>query len=108
MVTGEKKQTTCSSTEKVGIFNRDGGLAMEGLEFRNMAENDPARLIQILPKLQVLARSSPQDKYVSVCLLKKAGHVVAVTGDGTHDAPALLGLPWQVELQSHRLPPVLY
>ena len=89
MVTGDNKQTACSIAEKAGIFNRDGGLAMEGLEFRNMAENDPAKLIQILPKLQVLARSSPQDKYVLVDLLKKAGHVVAVTGDGTNDAPAL-------------------
>ena len=38
---------------------------------------------------QVLARSSPQDKYVLVKLLKKLGEIVAVTGDGTNDAPAL-------------------
>jgi Ca2+-transporting ATPase len=37
----------------------------------------------------VLARSSPQDKYVLVKLLKKLGEIVAVTGDGTNDAPAL-------------------
>jgi magnesium-transporting ATPase (P-type) len=39
--------------------------------------------------LQVLARSSPQDKYLLVQLLKKRGDIVAVTGDGTNDAPAL-------------------
>lgn len=39
--------------------------------------------------LQVLARSSPNDKYDLVKLLKKQGEVVAVTGDGTNDAPAL-------------------
>jgi Ca2+-transporting ATPase len=39
--------------------------------------------------LQVLARSSPQDKYILVEMLKKAGNTVAVTGDGTNDAPAL-------------------
>ncbi len=39
--------------------------------------------------LQVLARSSPQDKYTLVQLLKKRGEIVAVTGDGTNDAPAL-------------------
>jgi hypothetical protein len=39
--------------------------------------------------VQVLARSSPQDKYNLVSLLKRQGEVVAVTGDGTNDAPAL-------------------
>ena len=39
--------------------------------------------------LQVLARSSPRDKYILVQTLKKLGEVVAVTGDGTNDAPAL-------------------
>jgi magnesium-transporting ATPase (P-type) len=38
---------------------------------------------------QVLARSSPEDKLTLVSLLKKEGEVVAVTGDGTNDAPAL-------------------
>jgi P-type E1-E2 ATPase len=37
----------------------------------------------------VLARSSPQDKYVLTVGLRQLGHVVAVTGDGTNDAPAL-------------------
>lgn len=40
-------------------------------------------------KLQVLARSSPADKHTLVCLLQEMGEVVAVTGDGTNDAPAL-------------------
>ena len=40
-------------------------------------------------QLQVMARSSPTDKYNLVKLLKKTGEVVAVTGDGTNDAPAL-------------------
>ena len=39
--------------------------------------------------VQVLARSSPTDKYTLVKALKKVGEVVAVTGDGTNDAPAL-------------------
>lgn len=37
----------------------------------------------------MLARSSPQDKYTLVQMLKKSGEIVAVTGDGTNDAPAL-------------------
>ena len=39
--------------------------------------------------MQVLARSSPKDKYTLVQLLKREGQIVAVTGDGTNDAPAL-------------------
>lgn len=44
---------------------------------------------RIIPKLDVLARSRPEDKYALVTGLKQLGHVVAVTGDGTNDAPAL-------------------
>ena len=43
----------------------------------------------LLLRGQVLARSSPQDKFHLVQLLKKLGDIVAVTGDGTNDAPAL-------------------
>lgn len=42
-----------------------------------------------MPKLKVLARSTPEDKYMLVTGLKDEGSVVAVTGDGTNDAPAL-------------------
>lgn len=48
-----------------------------------------AELIPILPNLRVLARSSPEDKLTLVRTLKSQGEVVAVTGDGTNDAPAL-------------------
>lgn len=44
---------------------------------------------KIYPHLDVLARSRPEDKYCLVTGLRERGHVVAVTGDGTNDAPAL-------------------
>lgn len=44
---------------------------------------------EVAKKLKVLARSSPEDKYLLVTGLKDEGNVVAVTGDGTNDAPAL-------------------
>lgn len=44
---------------------------------------------EIKNELRVLARSTPADKYVLVRGLKRTGEIVAVTGDGTNDAPAL-------------------
>ena len=44
---------------------------------------------EVTKKLKVLARSSPEDKYLLVTGLKEQGSIVAVTGDGTNDAPAL-------------------
>jgi Ca2+ transporting ATPase len=45
--------------------------------------------IQVSKNLRVLARSSPDDKYLLATGLKQLGNVVAMTGDGTNDAPAL-------------------
>ncbi|DBA78916.1 TPA: hypothetical protein ACH3X1_008797 [Trebouxia sp. C0004] len=85
MVTGDNVHTASHIARECGIM-MEGGLALEGPTFRKMTEEE---LIPILPKLQVMARSSPTDKYNLVKLLKKTGEVVAVTGDGTNDAPAL-------------------
>ena len=59
---------------------------MEGVEFRRLTVDQMDRLV---PNLQVLARSSPTDKQLLVERLKAKGETVAVTGDGTNDAPAL-------------------
>ena len=48
-----------------------------------------ARFRAVVKHLKVLARSSPEDKYLLVTGLKQMHHIVAVTGDGTNDAPAL-------------------
>ncbi|KAK9829300.1 hypothetical protein WJX72_005021 [[Myrmecia] bisecta] len=85
MVTGDNVHTAKHIARECGILS-EGGIALEGPIFRNMPEEE---LIPILPKLQVLARSSPTDKHTLVKLLQKTGEVVAVTGDGTNDAPAL-------------------
>jgi len=44
---------------------------------------------KLYPKMMVMARSRPQDKYALILGLKECEHIVAVTGDGTNDAPAL-------------------
>lgn len=59
---------------------------MEGPAFRKLTPEERTR---VAPGLRVMARSSPEDKRLLVETLKKAGDVVAVTGDGTNDAPAL-------------------
>lgn len=85
MVTGDNKLTAQAIAEDCGILQPDS-LVLEGPEFRNMRL---AQQKEILPRLHVLARSSPEDKRILVGLLKNKGETVAVTGDGTNDAPAL-------------------
>ena len=85
MVTGDNIMTAKAIATECGIYTA-GGIAMEGPVFRKLA---PKQLLQIIPRLQVLARSSPEDKKLLVTQLKKQGETVAVTGDGTNDAPAL-------------------
>eukprot|EP00879_Flechtneria_rotunda_P003828 GHRR01004068.1.p1 GENE.GHRR01004068.1~~GHRR01004068.1.p1 ORF type:complete len:993 (+),score=315.28 GHRR01004068.1:1703-4681(+) len=85
MVTGDNIHTARHIAKECGILT-DQGVALEGPTFRSMPANE---LIPMLKDLQVLARSSPEDKLTLVSLLKKEGEVVAVTGDGTNDAPAL-------------------
>ncbi|KAL9082020.1 MAG: hypothetical protein Q9159_006791 [Coniocarpon cinnabarinum] len=84
MVTGDNKLTAIAIAKECGILT--DGIAMEGPEFRNLPINE---LDEILPRLQVLARSGPEDKRRLVKRLKELGETVAVTGDGTNDAPAL-------------------
>ncbi|KAJ3191193.1 hypothetical protein HK101_007988, partial [Irineochytrium annulatum] len=85
MVTGDNILTARAIATRCGIHTR-GGVVMEGGVFRNMG--GPERLA-MLPRLQVLARSTPADKQLLVSLLKQGGETVAVTGDGTNDGPAL-------------------
>jgi P-type Ca2+ transporter type 2C len=59
---------------------------MDGPTFRRLTEE---QMDMVVPRLQILARSSPEDKQVLVRHLKKQGETVAVTGDGTNDAFAL-------------------
>lgn len=85
MVTGDNLQTAKAIAAECGILTQ-GGEAIEGPDFRRLGETE---LNEKLPRLQVLARSSPEDKKLLVKRLKELGGCVAVTGDGTNDAPAL-------------------
>lgn len=85
MCTGDNVLTAKSIATQCGIYT-SGGIVMEGPVFRKLNRTD---MLEIVPKLQVLARSSPEDKKILVESLKSLGEVVGVTGDGTNDGPAL-------------------
>jgi len=101
MVTGDNVNTARSIALKCGIISpNDSFLVLEGKEFNRRirsspdAEVDQALFDKVWPHIRVLARSSPQDKYVLVrgiisSKLNPTREVVAVTGDGTNDGPAL-------------------
>jgi Ca2+-transporting ATPase len=84
MVTGDNVVTAKAIASDCGIYT--DGIVMEGPEFRKLTDSD---MNAILPRLQVLARSSPEDKRILVTRLREQGGIVAVTGDGTNDGPAL-------------------
>ncbi|KAL9239702.1 hypothetical protein vseg_013999 [Gypsophila vaccaria] len=88
MITGDNVFTAKAIATECGIlgFGKDDGEVVEGAQFRNYTDEER---MQKVDKICVMARSSPLDKLLMVQCLKQMGHVVAVTGDGTNDAPAL-------------------
>ncbi|OJJ38795.1 hypothetical protein ASPWEDRAFT_342168 [Aspergillus wentii DTO 134E9] len=86
VVTGDNLLTAKAIAEECGIISVPEDIAIEGQEFRELDEEQQKKII---PRLRVLARSSPADKRTLVLRLKEMGATVAVTGDGTNDAPAL-------------------
>jgi len=113
MVTGDHLDVAVAISKEAGIIsdidlaqNEDGYLCMTGKTFREMVGGIVSKVDsangtrvdnvgnrrafrEVTKKLRVLARSSPEDKYLLVTGLRDEGAVVAVTGDGTNDAPAL-------------------
>ncbi|KAG2722222.1 hypothetical protein I3760_02G119200 [Carya illinoinensis] len=90
MITGDNVFTAKAIATECGIL-RPGqdmysGAVVEGVEFRNYT---PEERLEKVENICVMARSSPFDKLLMIECLKQKGHVVAVTGDGTNDAPAL-------------------
>ncbi|KAL6998672.1 Calcium-transporting ATPase 9, plasma membrane-type, partial [Sarracenia purpurea var. burkii] len=90
MVTGDNLQTAKAIAMECGIIASEADLTepniIEGKAFRLLSEKERE---QVAPKISVMGRSSPNDKLLLVQALRKGGEVVAVTGDGTNDAPAL-------------------
>ncbi|KAG6593093.1 Calcium-transporting ATPase 12, plasma membrane-type, partial [Cucurbita argyrosperma subsp. sororia] len=103
MITGDNVFTAKAIATECGILDFDHNTAcrgevIEGSEFRNYSSEER---LQRVDQIKVMARSTPFDKLLMVQCLKQKGHVVAVTGDGTNDAPALkeadIGLSMGIE-----------
>lgn len=85
MITGDHKVTASAIAKKLGIY-RDGDMALTGTELDRMSDE---ALDNILEKISVYARVSPEHKIRIVDAWQRHGNIVAMTGDGVNDAPAL-------------------
>lgn len=84
-ITGDCIETAVAIAEEAGIYKK-GNLALTDAEFASMSDDEIKRAI---PRLRVIARCSPTTKLRLVTLAQELGYSVAMTGDGTNDAPAL-------------------
>ncbi len=85
MITGDHKETARAIAEQIGIY-REGDLAVTGQELSKWNEDQLAEKVE---QVSVFARVSPEDKIRIVNAWQSHGKIVAMTGDGVNDAPAL-------------------
>jgi Ca2+-transporting ATPase len=84
MITGDHKLTAVAIAKELGMLK--SGLVLTGAELDKMGDEEFEKIVE---DVAVYARVSPQHKLRIVRALKKRGHIVAMTGDGVNDAPAL-------------------
>ena len=82
MITGDHAVTAAAIGHELGI----NGKALTGAQFASIPDDELSKQI---PDIGVVARVAPEDKIRLVSLLQKSGNIVAMTGDGVNDAPAL-------------------
>ncbi len=85
MITGDHKITASAIAQQIGIL-KDNDTAIDGEELDNMSDNE---LVEKIDKISVYARVSPEHKIRIVKAWQEKGNIVAMTGDGVNDAPAL-------------------
>jgi len=84
MITGDHKLTAMAVAKELGMLKN--GTVLTGEELDRMSDKEFENIVE---KVSVYARVSPEHKLKIVRALKKKGHIVAMTGDGVNDAPAL-------------------
>jgi len=85
MITGDYKDTAAAIARQIGMLT-EGGHVVTGADINEMSDDE---LDSMVLHLNTCARSSPEHKMRIVDSLRRRGHVVAMTGDGVNDAPAL-------------------
>jgi Ca2+-transporting ATPase len=89
MITGDNKQTAEAIGKNIGIFDNDTTCrSFTGAEFEKLAENEAKDILKNSDSC-IFSRTEPRHKRRLVEILKSLGEVVAMTGDGVNDAPAL-------------------
>ena len=85
MITGDSLTTALAISKKIGLSTDE----KEGIEGKELAKYSDSELINLVKKYRIYARVSPDDKVRIVKAWKKNNKVVAMTGDGVNDAPAI-------------------
>ena len=85
MITGDHRETARAIAEEVGIMTKND-LILEGRELDDISEEEFEKIVE---SVKVFARNEPRHKLRIVKALRKKGHIVAMTGDGVNDAPAI-------------------
>ena len=85
MITGDRAKTAVAIAHMIGVMKEEDKF-LTGAELSSMSDEE---LYEVVEEISVYARASPEHKLRITRQLRKKGHVVAVTGDGVNDAPAL-------------------
>ncbi|MEN9661173.1 MAG: putative cation-transporting ATPase [Verrucomicrobiota bacterium] len=88
MITGDHLATACAVAARIGLGGPDGQLPV-ALSGRELAQVPDSQLPEVAERTVVFARVDPEQKLRLVRALQSRGHIVAMTGDGVNDAPAL-------------------
>jgi len=91
VITGDNKNTAEAICREIGVLDEEGsleGLSFTGRQFDSLPDREKEQILAA-KKSMVFSRAEPKHKQDIVRLLKRTGEVVAMTGDGVNDAPAL-------------------